>query len=278
MKQDSSYQVPFKYFPAEGATAQVIIAPGMGVPARFFTRLAEEFARQGLTAYIIEFRGHGESTMRASRKVDFGYKDHADDLLTICDRARTAEPDIPLYIVGHSMGGHIGLVAAAINHDKFDGLVFAGSGIPYKGYYGSLLGIGLILLAGIVSLLILVLGFFPGNIVGFAAREARSEMRDWRHLILRSKFKVRGMGEDIHQRMARFRGRVLAFHFPDDGLVSMPVIKAALVLTPNASQEIIEVNADDLGMKSDHFNWARSPEVVVRKTRLWIEKHTPPLK
>lgn len=275
MTQDTSYQVPFKYYPAEGAKAQVIIAPGMGVPARFFTRLAEEFARQGLTAYIIEFRGHGESTMRASRKVDFGYKDHADDLLSICDKARAAESDIPLYIVGHSMGGHIGLVAAAIHRDKFDGLVFAGSGIPYKGHYGSLLGVGLILLAGIVSLLILVLGFFPGNIVGFAAREARSEMRDWRHLILRSKFKVCGMGEDIQKRIARFRGRVLAFQFPDDRLVSMSAIKAALELMPNASHEIIEVNASEIGMKSDHFNWARSPEAVVRKTRLWIEKHTP---
>src|SRR5687768_13204471 len=59
--------------PAVAVRAPVLCVPAMGVPARFYAPLQAELARAGFLAAVTELRGHGTSTVRAGRRVDFGY-------------------------------------------------------------------------------------------------------------------------------------------------------------------------------------------------------------
>ena len=65
-------------FTATSNAPLLLIGPAMGTPARVYTPLAEAFVAAGINAAVIELRGIGSSSLRAGKKVDYGYRDVAE--------------------------------------------------------------------------------------------------------------------------------------------------------------------------------------------------------
>lgn len=112
---------------ARGKPKAVIIAVhGYGDHGSLtFGRAAKFWASQGITTYAYDQRGFGHN--KSFRKWA-GPKVMAADLRSITGAIRLRHPDIPLTIVGHSMGG--GVVLAAAESDLHaDRIVLAGPAI-----------------------------------------------------------------------------------------------------------------------------------------------------
>jgi predicted alpha/beta hydrolase len=78
--------------------------------------LASTLAGQGIAVLNFDLRAHGESGPSAREGASYAYDDFANrDLPTIVGFARTALPRLPLAVVGHSLGGHAALFAAALH-------------------------------------------------------------------------------------------------------------------------------------------------------------------
>ena len=114
-------------WPAQGRQRAVILAVhGFGDTAELTYRRAAAFwATKGITTYAYDHRGFGRN---ASYKRWAGPETMIADLRVIASRIRTQHPDLPLTVIGHSMGGGVVLGAAGGDLDA-DKIVLAGPAI-----------------------------------------------------------------------------------------------------------------------------------------------------
>lgn len=86
-----------------GARAAVVIVHGYGEHAGRYAELVDELGRAGLSAYLLDLRGHGRSGGPR------GHVDRFEDYLGDLDRlvADAREEEERLFLFGHSLGGLI---------------------------------------------------------------------------------------------------------------------------------------------------------------------------
>jgi alpha-beta hydrolase superfamily lysophospholipase len=116
-----------KRWPAEDPKAVVLAVHGMNDYSNAFAGAGEWWAENaGLTTYAIDQRGFGASP-------DFGRWVGAEtmktDLRASVDAVRNAHPDLPLYVLGHSMGAATVIAAEEDASLGADGLILAAPGV-----------------------------------------------------------------------------------------------------------------------------------------------------
>lgn len=96
---------------------------GTAVLSHGFTETAEKykesvyyFLKKGFHVYIMDHCGHGQSYRLVEDDLSLvhvdRYERYVKDLLAVAHLAKKEQPDLPLYLYGHSMGG--GVAAAAL--------------------------------------------------------------------------------------------------------------------------------------------------------------------
>lgn len=129
-KRDKSIHY-FKW--ADGEPKAVIqIMHGMGEHAARYERLAKDVMPLGFAVYANDHRGHGKT---AAGHDKIGYFDDGDfwadtqsDLKQFNALIRTAHPDKPLFILGHSMGSLLARDYISNNTDRIHGVILSGTG------------------------------------------------------------------------------------------------------------------------------------------------------
>lgn len=104
--------------------AAVVISHGAGEHSGRYERLASHLAGLGYPVHAVDHRGHGRSQGR--RALVDRLDNAAADLDVVVDLAARAHPDVPLFLLGHSLGGAIALRYALQHQDKLDGLILSG--------------------------------------------------------------------------------------------------------------------------------------------------------
>jgi alpha-beta hydrolase superfamily lysophospholipase len=85
-----------------------VILHSLGEHSGRYEAAAEKLKNGGYAVYRVDFRGHGRSDGPRGDVQDF--RDYLIDIDTVVRYARKVFPALPLFLIGHSMGG---LVAAA---------------------------------------------------------------------------------------------------------------------------------------------------------------------
>jgi predicted alpha/beta hydrolase len=111
--------------------ARLIVAAATGVPQGFYRRFAEFAAARGYTVLTFDYRGIGRSAPASLRGFQADFLDWARlDLSAVVDSM--AQQGGPLYLVGHSYGGHaLGLLP---NHEQVDAMYMFGVGAGWHGW------------------------------------------------------------------------------------------------------------------------------------------------
>ncbi len=256
---------------ASAGAPALLIGPAMGTPARVYAPLAAAFAAQGLSAAVIELRGVGSSSLRASRRVDFGYR-HLVEQDWVAARAVLREhlPGARQYLFGHSLGGQVALLHAARYPQALGGAIIVAAGsVHHAGWSGARrLGIlGFTQFAGALSQLV---GYFPGKRVGFGGNEARTLMRDWARLGRSGRFALRG-GIDYEAALAQLRLPVLGLSFEHDGFAPHRAQQILLGKLRSAQVRQLPLSAADTRTRLDHYNWIKQPEAVVSRVAAFVK-------
>lgn len=81
--------------------------------------LAHALAAAGFRTVAFDFRGHGDS-----QKADYGYDDLVRfDMPAVVSAARARSEDLPVIVVGHSLGAHVALAAQGTGRLEADAIV-----------------------------------------------------------------------------------------------------------------------------------------------------------
>lgn len=98
--------VECSFFEPDTTSGVVIIAPSMGTPRRFYEPFARWLEEQGYAAIIFDYFGMFKTPENKNREVhilNWGFK----DLEAVIQFAKEKFPELPLFYVGHSVGGQI---------------------------------------------------------------------------------------------------------------------------------------------------------------------------
>ena len=106
----------------EGKTrGVVVIVPGFNSHSGQYLWVGEQFAAKDLAAYAIDLRGRGRS--EGERYYVEKMEDYTDDVATLVRTAKSENPGLPVFVLGHSAGGVISCVYALDHQSEIDGLI-----------------------------------------------------------------------------------------------------------------------------------------------------------
>ena len=117
--------------PAAGAPKGIVqIVHGMCEHKERYIPFMEYLAANGFFSIIHDHRGHGES-VRSSEDLGYfyegGWEAMVDDIKAVTERVRKEHPDLPLILLGHSMGS-MAVRSFAKRYDNMtSGLIVCGS-------------------------------------------------------------------------------------------------------------------------------------------------------
>nr|WP_284047806.1 alpha/beta hydrolase [Halomonas gemina] len=106
---EDGYRLPLRHWPAEGEPQAIVLGiHGFNEHGGTFQVLAEALAPHGITLYAHDQRGFGTT---AQRRLWPGHERLADDVTLLAKLLSVRHPETPLYLVGHSMGGAVAILA-----------------------------------------------------------------------------------------------------------------------------------------------------------------------
>lgn len=116
-----------KWLPDEQPKAIILLVHGYAEHAGRYHYFAGHCVAKGYAVFAIDHWGHGQSDGTPGYVPDFSvFHDGVDQLLTC---AKEDFPDLPVMLVGHSMGGLISATYLLANQSKFLACVLSGPAI-----------------------------------------------------------------------------------------------------------------------------------------------------
>lgn len=120
-----------RWLPDGKPKAIVQIAHGMAEHSGRYARFAQQLVDAGYAVYANDHRGHGK-TAREERDECYyadenGFETVVHDLHRVTARAKSEQPGLPLFLVGHSMGSFLSRSYAATFGYELTGLVLIGT-------------------------------------------------------------------------------------------------------------------------------------------------------
>lgn len=263
---------------AASPTAPLLVfMAALGVRSRYYDKLGGAFAEAGIGFATFDWRGMDSSSLRASHKVDWGYRELVEaDLPVVLTALRERLPDAPLWIGGHSLGGQLSTLHASRHPESLCGLVLIASGtVHYRAWPTATSRAGILALTQSAPLIAAAVGYYPGARLRFGGREARGLIGDWSRVARSGRYRPRGSTHDYEATLAQLAKPVLALGFAGDHLSPARATAALLAKLPRCAQTQWRWSIEDSGGAAlDHFNWAKRPDLVVPAVSGWIrEQH-----
>lgn len=241
----------------------LIWLPALGVPARHYETFANTLAARGTSVVVHEWRGLGSSSLRASRNVDWGYR----ELLTLdisATRGTAARlfPHAQTVIGGHSLGGQLASLTLALDPQAASGLWLVASGSPWFRVFPAHIRPWLPWAYRLMNALAKGFGALPGRRIGFGGQEAAGVIADWHRTGLTGRYAARGLG-DLEPGLRDVCTDARAVLLTHDWLAPRESLDYLMSKMQLSRKDITLLDAAALGAHPDHFAWMKQPGAVV---------------
>ena len=255
----------------------LVMAGATGVPQQFYKAFAEFASAQGYTTLTLDYRGIGLSRPRTLRGFRMAYLDWAhQDLAAAVDLM--AHDTLPLFMVGHSFGGHaFGLLP---NHDRVARFYTFATGAGWSGWMPLGERIKVALMWRVVGpLLTRWNGYLAWSKLGMGEDLPLGVFRDWKHWCQfpRYFFDDPGMVR-LQERFARVTAPIIAANAIDD-LWAPPASRDAFMAGYRGTDwQGIDIDPGRSGLGSiGHMGYfRRKAEPLWHEVMRWFAEHPAP--
>lgn len=168
-----------RYRSPQAARAHLVVGGATGVPQAFYKRFAEHAARRGFDVLTLDYRGIGDSAPATLKGFRMDYLDWGRLDLAAGVQAMRQEGQ-PLYLVGHSYGGHaLGLLP---RHDWVDGAYTFATGAGWHGWMPPLERLRVLFMWRVLGpVWTRMAGYLPWSRLGMGEDLPLDVYRQWRH-------------------------------------------------------------------------------------------------
>jgi len=255
------FTVPAEFHEAQEARAVFLLLPAMGTSARYYRPFAEASAAIGFHCVLPELPGSGASSPRPSRKIDYGYRDLLDRWAVPLVRVtRQRYGRLPLVLLGHSLGAHVGMLGSLQNRLDVDALATLAGGHIYWRHWEEEGAWRVRFVAWLVTAVSYLLGYVPGQYLGLGGPQARTLMREWARVIRKGRF---DHVSDRLESTAAIPSLSLAY---EGDFMAPGKSVAALAQMLGGSMEQMPVDWPG----NPHASWARHPASTLERVEEWL--------
>lgn len=168
-----------RYAAPDSPRGHLVVAGATGVPQRFYRQFAMFAARQGYSTLTLDYRGIGQSRPATLRGFQMRYLQWAQDDLSAAVDAMASDT-LPLFMVGHSFGGHaFGLLP---NHRRVARFYTFATGAGWHGWMPPTeQGRVLLMWRVLGPLLTAWKGYLAWSVLGLGEDLPLGVYRDWKH-------------------------------------------------------------------------------------------------
>ena len=99
----------------------VVIVHGFNSHSGQYLWVGEQFAAKGVAASALDLRGRGRS--EGERYYVEKIEDYTDDVATLVRTAKSENPGLPVFLLGHSAGGVVSCIYTLDHQSEIDGLI-----------------------------------------------------------------------------------------------------------------------------------------------------------
>ena len=205
-----------RHRPAGPPRAGLVMAGATAVPQGFYRRFAEHAAGQGYEVLTLDYRGIGRSAPATLKGFRMDYLDWARlDLAAAVDAMHSA--DRPLFMVGHSFGGHaFGLLP---NHARVRGFWTFATGAGWHGWMSRTERLRVLALWHVIGPVVTrAAGYLPWSRVGMGEDLPLDVYRQWKQWCRypRYFFDDPALRADVRARFDSVRTPIVAVNALDD--------------------------------------------------------------
>lgn len=260
----------------ENKTSPVILClPALGVRASYYDLLTNTLHEKGYTTICVDWRGNGESSIRPSRKYNFGYESLIEDIHEIILWINKEFNSPNIYTVGHSLGGQLSCLLSAKYPDLLNGVILIASCTIFHKKWDQKTQKSLKLFWNVSPTINKIMGFYNGKLWGFGGREFITLMDDWFNNAKHGTYKLSGSEFDYDKALSDLKTSVLALTLEGDDLAIEPAAKDLISrFHQDAQIEYLHIRKSQIEIpKPVHFKWTKHPAYFVDLIDGWIKRN-----
>ena len=122
LKGSSGLKLHIRSWPATGnARAVVVVCHGVNSHGGQYLWSGEQFAKAGFAAYALDLRGRGKS--EGERLYVDTVAEYVDDVAATIELAKSRNPGLPVFLLGHSAGGVVSATYTLDNQKELAGFI-----------------------------------------------------------------------------------------------------------------------------------------------------------
>lgn len=251
-KQQKSIQgywfTPTNY-PATNVKGKVLIASAMGVAQTYYHPIAKWLSEQGYCVLTFDCTGIGESKDKHLKEyqcdiLEWASHDYSAALKFTIDSV----PAVPIYWLGHSLGGQI--FPLVDNIEQVSKVITVSSGTGYwKHNTPSLRKKAPVFWYFIMPIATSLFGYFPGKKIGMVGDLPSKVMFQWRRWCLHPDYCVGVESEHIKERFLTLEVPLISICFTDDEMLSLTNMYDLHALFGNKNKILKKVFPKEVGEK-----------------------------
>ncbi|WP_136418440.1 MULTISPECIES: alpha/beta fold hydrolase [Oxalobacteraceae] len=267
-----------RFAPPGRAKAVIVLPAAMGVKQEFYFPFARFLAQQGFAVLTFDYRGAGASVPARFRHSLRGFKadlfDWAEDYNTAVRAAKKWQRDMPLLVIGHSLGGQLpGLLPD--NH-LIDGIITVAAGSGYwRDNAPQLKRFVWIMWYFAVPVYTRLFGYFPGKKLKKVGDLPKGVIFQWARWCKSPHYVVDGKGAPIRAGFENIRVPLLSISFTDDEMMSRRSIDSLHDFYSNAPVERWHIAPQTIQAKRiGHFGFFRQEfqSTLWKQALEWLEQ------
>jgi predicted alpha/beta hydrolase len=239
-------------------SAAIVMSGATAVPRGYYSAFASYLASSGAAVVTYDYRSSGEApaVLRRSRARmrDWGELDAPGVIAWL----RARYPALPLYLVGHSYGGHA-LLLAPNNHEISRAVTIA----SFLGYWGNCAFPDnyriYALMKFVVPVATAFFGYSPGSRMGFGEDLASGVAREWRKWVLQPRYFLDDPSLLSLRNGANYHGELIMLELTDDRWATRNAIEGLATAFTGTTPRIRTVDPQAHGSSgAGHMGFFRS--------------------
>lgn len=237
---------PFKvnFYPGGNFRSSVLIAPAMGITAKYYHHLASWLAEQGYSVVVIDYQGTGMSENLIKQAITFN--DWIKNIEIAGQWLKQRNPHIPLVFLGHSIGSQ--LFGFSEQTELFDRAVFLASSTGYwKNGRSPEKWINYFLLRVVLPFSGMVWGYTHAKFFKQGENYPILPALQWRKWCLNKEYLRVDLIAAHHNNYHYFRGKITSVWFSDDPVANEITAPDLLIIYKRAKIKLVKINPSDTG-------------------------------